>query len=182
MILLLLSHVPLLHAWCCRACGKCMCSLYGVCPRPQVPQQPFHLPDLNTKEVAAFVASIRPDGHRNSCPAGCTLIELFNATEFEERAVTGKRLASLLLEHEARFTSAVVHNSTLRAAHCEWIAGQHLLPMGLKDEQYLALVVRLREALTQSNASLDRALGYKGFGGRRAQRRARHERAARTIR
>ena len=111
----------------------------------QVPQQHNRRSTctaLSSQQVAEFIASISPNGSRQWCPAGCTLIELFNATLFLEHGWHGKRLAAFLQEHEARFNAHVVHNATLREAHCQWLASHKVLPSGLKSEQYLALVTR----------------------------------------
>ena len=142
-------------AWCCRACAKCMCTVYGVCPSPSEVQPPFSLPQLTVAQVADFIVSISPNGSRQWCTPGCALLENFNASLFIEHGWHGKRLASFLKEHESRFSADVVHNMTLREAHCEWLASHKILPSGLKSQQYLALVTRLQGALRSANASLD---------------------------
>ena len=159
LALFLIALLPGADAWCCRACGKCMCSLYGVCPSPTAAQPPFDLHSLSSQQVAEFIASISPNGSRQWCPAGCTLIELFNATLFLEHGWHGKRLAAFLQEHEARFNAHVVHNATLREAHCQWLASHKVLPSGLKSEQYLALVTRMQGALKSANASFGSSSG-----------------------
>ena len=177
-----------------------MCIVYGVCPIQTAAQPQFNLHDLSVKQVVSFIASLQPGGSRDTCQPGCTTIELFNTTLFEAHGWNGKRLAAFMLEHEARFTSSVVHNVTAREAHCTWLASHKVLPEGLKGEQYLALATRLQGALKSANASLDggrakRAAdggsgggsGGGGFGGgggaakRRLKihgggKRARHER------
>lgn len=147
--ILVLAQLPVGRAWCCRACGKCMCELYGVCPAPaqasSTSQSALHA--LSVADVAAFVESIGPNGSRQTCPSACPLVGLLNASLFVRGAVDGRTLARLVRAHDDR---AWVHNETLRAAHAEMLAEHRVFGgghVGLKSEQRIALMTRLRDAL-----------------------------------
>jgi hypothetical protein len=161
--------MPLAHAWCCRACSKCMCSIYGSCPATKaVPLLDVPLRQLSTAGVAAFVDSLRPGGTRDTCPPGCKLTPLLNGSIFAERELTGARLIDIVRQHEEGLPSSAVHNSTIRARHVEWLASlrlvpAHALPAKEREERLLGLLNRLREAVhlqqqDTTNLSVKRSL------------------------
>lgn len=123
-----------------------MCEIYGVCPAPakQVDaDKQLHI--LSAEDVAEFIVSLGPNGTRQTCPDGCTIYEHFNASRFVERGINGAALARLTHAHENR---AWVHNTSLREKHAEFLAGHGVFgAAGLKGEQRIALMTRLRDAL-----------------------------------
>jgi len=141
------------HAWCCRSCGKCMCELYGVCPAPSTSAPPPPAPSLATlsvADVAAFIASLAPDGSRQFCPPGCSVPDKLNASLFLERHIDG---AMLLRLYEAHNEPSWVHNATLRAAHSEYLASQRLFGgagVAIKHEHHIALMTRVRDGVRQA--------------------------------
>ena len=162
MLWMLLAEVD---AWCCRACHKCMCSVYGVCPVPQAPVQltvPFH--QLTTAGIADFVDSLRPNGSRDSCPPGCTLTPLLNGSAFAAHGIDGPTLLQMLQTHEENLPSSAMHNITLRTAHARWLETQ--LPPSIvgtfsaknREERLFATITRVRDAIRiqQGNARRQR--------------------------
>ena len=168
--------LPLAHAWCCRACLKCMCSIYGSCPATKaVPLLDVPLRQLSTAGVAAFVDSLRPGGTRDTCPPGCKLTPLLNGSIFAERELDGTRLIDIVRQHEEGLPSSAVHNSTIRARHVEWLASlrlvpAHALPAKEREERLLGLLNRLREAVRAqqhpTNVSIKRSLRLEGASSR----------------
>lgn len=193
--LLLASHARPSSGWCCRACGKCMCSSYGVCPAmpPSVPPLNQNLDEWSVGDVGKFVGSLAVNGSRaRTCPDGCELLRHFEAERFERAGVTGKRLASIVHGHEHRFIykPGAQKNVTERKAHASWLETHGLLPPGLSSEQHLAFYTRLKDALRQEvplpagayaarkNATRRRMNAVAGArterkGGRGSRRRAR---------
>jgi hypothetical protein len=101
--------------WCCRACGKCMCKVYGFCPPPARPDQtlPASVQLWTPQDVAAFVRSISVGGAQQTCPANCPLLTALNAGRFEQRGMTGRQLEALF----AAF--ATTENATRAEARAE---------------------------------------------------------------
>lgn len=159
-LILLALHLASVDAWCCRACAKCMCTVYGVCPsnpsgagdNKSQSERSTPLKDFTVDQVVAFVDSITPRGVRDTCTPGCQLIEYFNSSLFRKHAIRGEKLFHFFANHEARFTKDVIHNTTARADHSIWLASHGFFPDGLKGEQYLALTTRLRDALRDAGA------------------------------
>lgn len=151
--LLAVVHIPLVHGWCCRACSKCLCSVYGSCPTPKaVPPTDVPVRQLSTAGVSAFVDSLRPGGTRDSCPPGCKLTPLLNGSIFLERGVDGAGLIDIVTQHAEGLPSSSVHNDTFRAQHVEWLASLHLvaphaLPAKEREERLLGVANRLMDAV-----------------------------------
>ena len=84
-------------AWCCRACGRCMCDSYGVCGVKASAMPP--LPTWSAADVASFIESLAENGSRNLCPSGCRTPSLFNGSRFD--GMSGLLLHELLTARSA---------------------------------------------------------------------------------
>ena len=164
-----------------------MCELYGVCPPPTTaePSPSKALADLSAAEVAAFVASLGPNGARQTCPPTCPLVEQFSAasTKFQERGIHGHELLKLVHAHSH---PAWVHNITLRQQHAEYLAsvGVFAKDVPKASEKAIAMMTRLRDAFKHAGYATSHEGGGGGGGGgekrhlrvaRRAQQRHRRE-------
>ena len=139
-------------AWCCRACHKCMCSVYGFCPPGTATVRVSTLPELRLREasvteVGGFVDSLRAGGARDICPPGCTLLEAFNSSRFVAQRIDGAGLLRFVRHHEEGLPRESIHNDTLRLAHARWIQSTALLPPSAKPDVALAFANRLRDAV-----------------------------------
>jgi len=112
--------LPLASAWCCRACGKCMCDSYGVCA-PNPPEGRASVHTWSVEEVSTFVESLSFSGEngRDTCPAGCKTPSLFNGSHarFTNGNIDGKALherlvAQSALESAVRNPNITVSNVT----------------------------------------------------------------------
>ena len=148
-----------LHAgtagWCCRACAKCMCANYGVCPPLPPPLRHDrldvrHVAAWNASSVAAFVRSLGPDGARQSCPPTCPIVALFATTAQAFEIIDGAALSALLQTHSERLRAAG-KNETARAAHAAWCAARGavmgIVPSPVKPNQAIAYFSRLHGAI-----------------------------------
>jgi hypothetical protein len=150
--LVALATLGCARGWCCRACGKCMCASYGVCPAlppgadPGPPSTP--LPTWTATDVATFISSLRVNGTRQTCPQGCPVIGHFDPDRFLARGVDGPKLLHLMRGHEDHLKAGAAKNLTLRAAHAEWWRGHALAPE-LADGERLAFANRLRDVVRQ---------------------------------
>ena len=108
---------------------------------------PLH--KLKTLQVAAFIGSLQAGGQRDSCPAGCTLPGLFNASLFAAKDVDGAGLMHLVHSHDAGLPKEAIHNDTLRAAHVLRLKSlaDGLLEPSLKPDVIMAFFNRLRDAV-----------------------------------
>ena len=164
LLLLMLCSTPVCEAWCCRACAKCMCTVYGVCPSGRsaagsngssAKSQSTALRKFSVEQVVAFISSVGVNGSRQTCTPDCALLQLFDGSLFRKQDTDGEKLAHFFHAHETRFTREVIHNNTARAAHAGWVASHGFFPGGLNGEQYLALTTRLRDALRDAGALSD---------------------------
>ena len=129
-----------------------MCEVYGVCPAPKKSHasSPPSLPldTLTVEDVAAFVQSLGPSGARNTCPEGCTTVELYNATSYIAHGINGAALTKLIHLHDDR---TWVHNLTLREKHANFLGAQGVFgAVGLNSEQRIALMTRLSISLRRA--------------------------------
>ena len=186
-LLALLIYTQSASCWCCRSCGKCMCEVYGVCPVPDKTEPPptKSLQDLSADEVATFIASLGPNGSRQTCPAACPLIEQMAllSNKIRERSIHGHELLKLVHAHSH---PAWVHNATLRSNHAEYL----IATLGVFDkngpkagEKSISVMTRLRDAFKHAGYATSHD-GQGGGGGgekrlmkmaRRAQQRQRRE-------
>ena len=162
-VLLWLALLQLLAGaagWCCRACAKCMCASYGVCPPP--PQPPRHdrhdarrIAAWNASSVAAFVRSLGPEGARQSCPAACPIVTLIAAAAPAFERIDGATLSNLLDTHSERLRAAG-KNETARVAHAAWCvargAALGVFPVPVKPDRAIAFFTRLHGAIHHQSA------------------------------
>ena len=180
-LFLLIIGPPVAYCWCCRACAKCMCTVYGSCPadgkaatNPVPPlSQPLH--ELGVAAVAEFVTSIQMGGSRNPCPPGCNLLRLFNASAFLERRISGSMLAQIIEQHEKGLPKEAVHNETARSLHGEWLRSLGLMPFSASLDQRLAFLSRLREAVQQASGAASSTDGRRGNEAHKSTGEARRE-------
>ena len=197
LLIIVLTTPRPAEAWCCRACSKCMCTIYGVCPSSSSSDKgngsssgggaaAKPLKAFTVQQVSEFIASIGANGSRNSCAPGCTLLDLYDATRFTKLNVNGNDLHKFFSEHESRFTREAMHNTTQRAAHAEWLASHGYFgeKSGLKTEQILALTTRLRDALRDAgalSASAKRTRRLETGAASASSASSAHERRARRL-
>ena len=154
-----------------------MCSVYGHCPPPTTAEPPPLPPlqELSASAVSGLVDSLRPEGSRDSCPAGCTLLALFNGTAYQQRGINGPRLARILRQHERGLPKSQQHNETARRLHGEWLASLGVIPPQADLDQRLGYATRLKDsvllatgftAAPAGNKSKRRSLQARSSAGR----------------
>lgn len=114
-LICLLALLPGAAPWCCRACGKCMCKVYGKCPPSPDLSLPEELRHWSTTHVQQFVRSISLGGSRQTCPKQCGAVLALNETLFAARGVDGPAL-ELMFQTFARQENATKAAAAAAAA------------------------------------------------------------------